>query len=386
MQGYTILMHNMIKGTYIFYQDGKEICRSSNVITKFGKRFIANFLAGNIEDASKDIAIGIDTTAATDEDTRLGFEFYRLPVTLGSTDIQTATVTSVSGSGSVITYTSLNNFIAGQTVKISGISPAGYNFSSAVIASATSSSFAVAGTTTAAYVSGGTASLYAIVYKTTIPQDVAGKVKEIGLYPSTRGSINNFDSEFLADFADSLDWQTSSATNPAYDITTDRAQVGDSLLTFTSNTTSAQEYSHTTSLDLSGYSVNDSIRMAYYKNDNNLQSIILKLYSSNSNYYTTTITPDSGTGYKITSDILLSTVFGTPTGTPDKTNINKIGITITPTSSNTTSVAMDGLRINDEDTFDPIFGLISRSVLGTTLSKSAGRAVDVEYKIDLGFA
>jgi len=314
-------MHNMIKGTYIFYQDGKEIYRSPNVITKFGKRFIANFIAGNIENASKDIAIGIDTTAATDEDTRLGFEFYRLPVTLGSTDIQT-----------------------------------------------------VSNVTT-----------YKVVYKTTIPQDVAGQINEIGLYPSTRASINNFDSKFLADFADRLDWQTGSATNPDYDTTAGRAKVGDSLLTFTSNTTSAQEYFHTTSLDLSGYSVNDSIRLAYYKNNANLQNIILKLYSSNSDYYTTTITPASGTGYKITSDILLSTVFGTQTGTPDKTNINKIGITITPTSGNTTSVGMDGLRINDEDTFDPIFGLISRSVLGTTLSKSAGRAVDVEYKLDLDF-
>lgn len=314
-------MHNMIKGTYIFYQDGKEIYRSPNVITKFGKRFIANFIAGNIENASKDIAIGIDTTAATDEDTRLGFEFYRLPVTLGSTDIQT-----------------------------------------------------VSNVTT-----------YKVVYKTTIPQDVAGQINEIGLYPSTRASINNFDSKFLADFADRLDWQTGSATNPDYDTTPGRAKVGDSLLTFTSNTTSAQEYFHTTSLDLSGYSVNDSIRLAYYKNNANLQNIILKLYSSNSDYYTTTITPASGTGYKITSDILLSTVFGTQTGTPDKTNINKIGITITPTSGNTTSVGMDGLRINDEDTFDPIFGLISRSVLGTTLSKSAGRAVDVEYKLDLDF-
>ena len=321
MQGFTILTHNMIKGTYIFYQDGKEIYRSPNVITKFGKRFIANFIAGNIEDASKDIAIGIDTTAATDEDTRLGFEFYRLPVTLGSTDIQT-----------------------------------------------------VSGTTT-----------YKVVYKTTIPQDIAGQINEIGLYPSTRTSINNFDSRFLADFADRLDWQLSSGANPDYDITAQRAKVGDSLLTFVSNSTAAQEYFHTTSLDLSGYSVNDSIRLAYYKNNANLQSIILKLYSSNSDYYTTTITPASGTGYKITSDILLSTVFGTPTGTPDKTNINKIGITITPTSTNTTSVGMDGLRINDEDTFDPIFGLISRSVLGSTLSKSAGRAVDVEYKLDLDF-
>jgi hypothetical protein len=247
----------MTKGTYIFYQDGKEIFRSPNVVTKFGKRFITNFIAGNIEDANKDIAVGIDTTASTDEDTRLGFEFYRLPITLGSIDIQT-----------------------------------------------------VAGVST-----------YSVVYKTTIPQDIAGQINEIGLYPSTRSSINNFDDKFLADFSNSLDWATGSGTNPG--VSTTGAKIGDSVLTFSSNSTSAQEYFNNTTLDLSGYSVNDSIRLAYYKNNANLQNIIIRLYSSNSNYYSTTITPASGTGYKITSDILLSTLFTSPTGTPDKTNINK---------------------------------------------------------------
>ena len=68
----------MIKGTYIFYENGKEILRKSNVITKFGKRFLTNFIAGNILNSNKDMAFGIDSTAASVDDTRLGFEFYRL--------------------------------------------------------------------------------------------------------------------------------------------------------------------------------------------------------------------------------------------------------------------------------------------------------------------
>jgi hypothetical protein len=72
---------------------------------------------------------------------------------------------------------------------------------------------------------------------------------------------------------------------------------------------------------------------------------------------------------------------------PDKTNINKIGIVITPTSGNTTSIGADGLRINDEDTFDPYYGLISRSVLtgADILTKVPGRQVDIEYKLALEF-
>ncbi len=374
----------MIKGTYIFYQDGKEICRSPNIITRFGKRFIANYIAGNIEYAGKDMCFGVDSTAATELDTRLGFEFYRVPVSLGSTEIQTATITTVSGSGSVLTYTASNTFSAGQTIKISGMTPSGYNSSAAVVTSATSSSFTVAGTTTAAYVSGGTAFLYSVVYKATIPQDVAGQIKEIGIYPSTRSSINNYEDKFLSSFSDSLDWSTSSLSNPSYSVT--GAQVGENVLLFTSLGSAAQQYFNYNPIDLSGYSVNDSIRLAYNKLDANLQNIILRFYSSDSDYYSITITPEGGTGYKITSSILLSTVFSGIVGTPDKSNIIKTAITVTPTSGNTTSVGMDGLRINDEDTFDPVFGLISRSVLSSPLIKASGRSVDVEYRLDLGFA
>ena len=54
----------MITGQYVFYENGKEILRSPNVITKFGKRFFTNLLAGNINNISKDIAIGIDQSDA----------------------------------------------------------------------------------------------------------------------------------------------------------------------------------------------------------------------------------------------------------------------------------------------------------------------------------
>jgi hypothetical protein len=110
----------------------------------------------------------------------------------------------------------------------------------------------------------------------------------------------------------------------------------------------------------------------------------VRLYSSSNDYYEATITPASGTGYKLSSSVLLSTALASSTGSPDPTNINQVGIIITPTASNTTSVGMDGLRINDEDTFDPIYGIISRSVV-TPLTKSAGRTVDVEYRLDMTF-
>lgn len=313
----------MITGTYIFYEDGKEVARKSNVITKFGKRFLTNFISGNGKAGTfrKDIALGIDTTSSTENDTRLGFEFYRLPVLFGATDIQTT----------------------------NGITS------------------------------------YSVIYKTTIPQDVNGEIYEIGLYPSSRSSINNFDSKYISDFDDYLSWFDSSGNNPT--LVFSNYRIGGNLLRMSSSSGVAKEYkSNIGKLDLSGYSLADTIKIAYYREDLNLSSIKVRLYSDTNKYYEATITPTSGTGYKISDDIPLSVFFANATSPgPDINNINQVGIVITPTSG-ITNVGMDGLRINDEDTFDPFFGLISRSSSATPiLSKKSGRQVDVEYRLDLGF-
>jgi hypothetical protein len=317
----------MIKGTYIFYQDNKEIYRSQNVITKFGKRFLTNFIAGNIPSSEKDMAFGIDGTSATESDTRLGFEFYRVPVSFGSTDIQTST----AGSPPVSTTS------------------------------------------------------YSVIYKATIPQDVVGQIYEVGLYPSTRSSVTNFDSKYISDFDDVLAWEDSSNNNPLS--VTSGYRIGGNVLRMSAPSSTSVEYkSSIINLDLSGYSTADTIKLAYDRVDANLSTIKIRLYSEATKYYEATITPTAGTGYKISADIPLSTFFaGATNPAPDATNINQVGIVITASSGGTATVGLDGLRINDEDTFDPVFGMISRTHLTTPISKLAGRQVDVEYRLDLDF-
>jgi hypothetical protein len=317
----------MIKGEYIFYQDGKEIYRSPNLITKFGKRFITSYLAGNVSFNNKDLAIGIaDGTdfAAADTNARLGFEFYRLPVAFGSVDIQTS-----------------------------------------------------GGSTT-----------YSVVYKATVPQDVSGIIKEIGLYPGTRTSVNNYDSRFLSDFENNREWYDSLNNNPLA-VTSPSPRIGDTMVEHkfntgdTSSTTKEFKY-NVGQFDMSGYSVNDSLALAYNRANTNSSKIRIKFYSSASDFFYGDITP-SGTGDKISS-ISMADVFGNQTGTPDAASISTIGIEVTRTSAaSAATIYLDGLRINDQDTFDPTFGLISRSVLGSSITKVAGRPIDIEYKITLGF-
>lgn len=308
------------------------------MITKFGKRFLTSYLSGNEAFSAKELAFGIGSTTpnAKGNDTRLDFEFYRIPIELSSFNV-------------------LQNGVDGDGDPIFD---------------------------------------YFIVYKSTIPQDVSGVISEIGLYPGGRQSFNNFDSKFITSFTNEFNWFDGSVNPTSQPNTQDStgaytflSKVSDSTIKV--DVTSGQTKEYINSLisdDISGYSINDTISIAYKKADNNVSNIRVKFYSSASAYYYVDFTPESGTGDKIQT-LSLSNLFSNYTASPnlpDPSSIIKIGVATTATGGNTT-VYFDAIRINDEDTFDPGYGLISRSVLTTPLIKKPGRPVDIEYKIQLDF-
>jgi hypothetical protein len=304
------------------------------MITKFGKRFLTNYLAGNADFGKKELAFGIGNTAANADgnDTRLNFEFYRVPVTIGSIDI-TNTGTEQSP----------------------------------------------------VYV-------YKAVYQATIPQDVAGVISEIALYPASRTSKNNFDSNLITQFDNNLLWTDSEGFNPQLQLNTSQivSKIGENMVYVQTPASTAKEYTTPlANLDLSGYSVNDSIAIAYKKADNNVSKIRLKFYSSDTQFCFVDFTPEAlgSTPDKLQSKTLNNLFSNTSATPPDFKNIIKLGLEVTANSSGVTTVYFDGIRINDEDTFDPNYGMISRSVLtgGNIITKTSGRQVDVEYKLQLGF-
>lgn len=311
------------------------------MITKFGKRFLTNYLAGNIIFSDKELAFGIGSSApavgvdgTASNDTRLQFEFYRVPVKLTSIDIALANPSAAESP--------TNKYV------------------------------------------------YKAVFVATIPQDVAGVISEIALYPASRTSINNFDSKFITSFENNVLWEDSLGSNPqiALNDSTYTFKIGENAVLIQSPASTAKEYKTATgNFDLSGYSVSDSLAIAYKKVDANLSKIRVKLYSSDTQYCYVDFTPESGTGDRIQS-VNLSTLFSNTSATPpDFKNITNLGVEVTATSGGTTAVYFDGIRINDEDTFDPSYGMISRSVLtgGDIITKTSGRQVDVEYKLQLGF-
>ena len=320
------------------------------MITKFGKRFLTNYLAGNVSFAEKNIGLGIGSSAESDLDTRLNFEFFRFPIQFGSIDIET------NETENPITARDGETTIApGDT-------------------------------------------LYSIVYKTTIPQDVSGVIKEVAIYPSSGLSANTFTGKMIALFEDVTNWNlVGGVGNPQLTETSESypAKVGNTTAKISNDglTTSIEYKTSIPTSDFSGYSPNDSMTFSYLKVDTRLSAIIVKLYTSNSDYYSLEFSSTSGTiedggtwadlGNKRHS-VLLSEL--TITGSPDLANINSIGIEITCSSSSSpATVYLDALRINDEDTFDPINGMISRSVLTTAITKSSGQQLDLEYRVGLTF-
>jgi hypothetical protein len=315
------------------------------MITKFGKRFLTSYLAGSESFLNKDLALGIGSTTpnAKGNDTRLDFEFYRMPVELSSFNV----LQSVDVNGDLVFD-----------------------------------------------VDGDPVYEYFVTYKSTIPQDVSGVVYEIGLYPDGRQSFNNFDSKFITSFTNEFNWFNGSDNPSSQGNTQDSSgaytflsKVSDSMIRVDVTSGQTKEYINSfISNDISGYSINDTISIAYKKADNNVSKIRVKFYSSDLAYYYVDFTPPSGTGDKIQT-LSLNNLFSNYTASPnlpDPSSIIKIGVATTATGGSTT-VYFDAIRINDEDTFDPGYGLISRSVLSTPLIKKPGRPVDIEYKLQLDF-
>jgi hypothetical protein len=320
-----------IKGTYTFYQNGVKIASSDNLLTKFGKRFLTNYLAGVTSFNSKNIVIGIGDKDATVNDNRLDFEFYSSPVDISSPNIETDPITGIT--------------------------------------------------------------TYSVIYKTSLPNDVAGVIKEVGLFPAQSSTKTDYSDRYISSFENALPWTDSSGNNPTL-VISPTPRLGSYLFQITSpsvtspSTYSTKEYSFNTDFNLSGYSIYDSLTLAFRQADTNLDYIYLRFYSTATDYFEARILGESSilSPNKIKS-LMLSDVFNSPykSGTPDSTSINKILVGVKSKTIAGTTTYMDGLKINDEDSFDPTYGLISRSVLSNAISKFSGSQMDIEYKIGLTF-
>lgn len=211
-----------------------------------------------------------------------------------------------------------------------------------------------------------------IVVKGSVPTRLSGSVYELGLYPFARNGSTEHSGLMLIDFdADTevLSGGTKNTTN--YRTGTSSYGVAPAA-SATASVVASQIRS-----DLSGYGNQDSFSLAYFINDANTASIVVRLKVDDANYFQYTVTPGTVTGYRV-SDWLKSEFVAT--GSPSWEGIASAEFIVTAGAAGATAVQFDGLRINDLDLY-PDYALVSRAVLATPIQKFAGEQMDVEYSI-----
>ena len=282
------------------------------MITKFGKRFITTNLAGLVNFNSQDLAFGISSTTpdVNGNDTKLGFEFYRVNSIYSTTNIITDGVGNTS---------------------------------------------------------------YGVIYTSTIPSNVSGIINEIALYPRSGAENQNTDNRFLSDFENINLWTDSDGFTPL-SVTSPSPRIGDSMMQIQAIQGSENEYFlDVDTFDILNYNSVDSVCLAYYQGNTYVDKIKIKFYSSETDYQYVEFdcSTQSAGEYISTKYISELQSYGSPTST-----VIKIGVSVLAKSgSNSGTVYFDGLRINDEDNFNPVFGMIARSLItySATVSGVSGQ-------------
>lgn len=209
-----------------------------------------------------------------------------------------------------------------------------------------------------------------VVFKALLPPDFAGTVYEVGLWTMEQNDLaGEYGSKLLVTFdSDSETW-----TNATW--TTSSTRVGTDSLSHTPGVSAT--VTSTLSevfIDLLGNSGADKFLLAYNNGNANCSSITIRFKTDSSNYYSFTIS-DPPTGYQI-AEILKSAA--ATNGSPDWENITSVDVITTSKATGSSSVNYDGLRIEDMDTINPDYVLVSRQILGTPYTKVDGRAEEIE--------
>jgi hypothetical protein len=215
-----------------------------------------------------------------------------------------------------------------------------------------------------------------IIMKAELPIQLSATITEIGLFPGS-SAMNAYDSKFITFFNNDVIW-----SNGTYIDDSAVSKINKTSFKVTANSgASVLAKSSSLPADMTGYSNDDSLSIAFYENDTNLDYIELVLYSSDNNYYTYRIEGANTVGHRVvqipfSSIITQNNTTGSPT-----LNIENFGLRVKANSSTNTSVDFDGLRVNDNDTFVEENGIISRAVLATPIQKEFGSLLDIEYRL-----
>ena len=196
------------------------------MITNKGQALLTKYLIGQAPAYASYIGVGCGPTPYDSSYTpsssdisnqrlkeSLDLEMFRVPITSRGyvTEVSgSATITGASISGSVVTYTASNSFVAGDTVTITGVSPSQFNIHEGIITAATATTFSIVNKITGTYISGGLAKTYytSIVLSGELPTEERYEISELGLFSAQANpDAGSKGSRTIYSFSQSENWQ-----------------------------------------------------------------------------------------------------------------------------------------------------------------------------------
>ncbi|AXH68758.1 minor tail protein [Streptomyces phage SparkleGoddess] len=214
-----------------------------------------------------------------------------------------------------------------------------------------------------------------VIFKGTIDQDVVVNIYEMGLWSA---AANNLSGEFDSRLLTTFDLELEAWSNVVADTTANRTSID--AVRVNAGISSTTNASLDVDMDLSGYSANDTFLLAFSKPNNNINTIklIFEDVIGGGNASLTKTVSSLGTGYNI---LQFRKGDFTITGTFSWETITRMSFDVTA-GGTAGYVILDGLRVEDLDTPNQDFTLVSHAILGSPIQKTNVAPMDVEYALD----
>lgn len=208
-----------------------------------------------------------------------------------------------------------------------------------------------------------------IIYKVSLPQEIAGSIKELGLWANRQQSLDGSRQNMFLTRADEVNeiWTVGDWVE---------GRIGTKALSIpaAASSTAVTQLSGF-SRDLSRYNILDEVSIAW-EAIGNITGVNLRLGIDDDNYFSYSLS-NTGAGYKI-NKIKINQF--TKTGTLDWSNLKALSLRVTAGTGGG-QIKLEGIRINTMSLDGAV--LISRRVLDQEIVKEANAPKDIEYHLDV---
>lgn len=213
-----------------------------------------------------------------------------------------------------------------------------------------------------------------LIFKASIPQEISAKVYEVGLFSqASNTAAGNFTSKLITTFDSTTEVWSAGAFNST------NTRIGADSLRLNPATSATVTATMTDLIsDYSGNSGSDTFVIAFNNTNANVSAIRFRFKTDASNYYTFTVGSPTTTGYRIVS---LAKSAGVATGTPNWANITALEVEVVATGGGSATVDFDGIRVEDIDTINTDYVMVSRELLSSPVTKTEGKVQDIEFSL-----